>query len=181
MPESERIEALLSAEAMHQALDLMAEQIIARWPQQEALAFVGVHKRGVPMAERLASRVAAHGKQVMHGKLDITPYRDDLKTMAVVTAMDGSELDFDVDDAVVILCDEVIYTGRTTRAALDELLDFGRPRCVQLAVLIDRAGRELPLRPDYTGLRVTTPQDQRVSVHFEETDGIDEVFTCARD
>jgi pyrimidine operon attenuation protein / uracil phosphoribosyltransferase len=181
MAAQDKIQDLLSAQQMHQALDAMADQICARWPEESSLAFVGVYSRGVPLAQRLAQRVQARGKQVQQGALDITPYRDDLKTMAVVTAMMGSELPFEVDDAVIILCDEVIYTGRTTRAALEELLDFGRPRCVQLAVLVDRSGRELPLSPDYAGLQVTTPAEQRVSVHFAETDGLDEVFTSARD
>ena len=119
------------------------------------------------------------GKEVDIGTVDITQYRDDLQTMRVVPALEGSDISFDVDDAVIILCDEVIYTGRTTRAALDELLDFGRPRCVQLAVLVDRGGRELPLQPDFVGTQLdpaSLAAGERVSVRFAECDGWDEVF-----
>jgi pyrimidine operon attenuation protein / uracil phosphoribosyltransferase len=178
---SEKTSLLLSAEEMGRALEKMAQQIVDRWLDAPVVAFVGVHKRGVPFAQRLAVLVQQRGKQVEFGKIDITPYRDDLQTMPIVMAMEGSELPFDVDDAVIILCDEVIYTGRTTRAALDELLDYGRPRCVQFAALVDRAGRELPIQPDYSALQVHVDHSQRVRVHFTETDGLDEVFICARD
>lgn len=166
---------------MQTALESMAKTIVQRWLDSPAIAFVGVHKRGVPFAQRLALLAQQLGKSVEFGKIDITPYRDDLQTMPIIVPMEGSELPFDVDDAVIILCDEVIYTGRTTRAALDELLDYGRPRCVQFAALIDRAGRELPIQPDYTALKVDIPATQKVRVQFTETDGVDEVFTCARD
>jgi pyrimidine operon attenuation protein/uracil phosphoribosyltransferase len=161
---------------MVRCLDQIAAQIAERWKDTPKLALVGVYRRGVPFARQLANRLESMGKQVDFGKIDITQYRDDLQTMTIVPQLEGSEIDFDMDDAVVILCDEVIYTARTTRAALEELLDFGRARCVQIAVLVDRSGRELPIHPDYTGIKVDLPPEERVSVRFAEHDGWDEVF-----
>jgi len=170
---------LLSAEQMARSLEDLAEQIALRWADEISIALVGVHRRGVPFSQRLAKLLMARGKNIDLGKVDITQYRDDLQTMAMVPKLEGSEIHFDVDDAVIILCDEVLYTGRTSRAALEELLDYGRPRCVQFAVLVDRPGRELPIQPDYAGLKLEDGDlrpDQRVSVRFEESDGWDEVF-----
>jgi pyrimidine operon attenuation protein/uracil phosphoribosyltransferase len=157
-------------------LDEVAAQIYAKWHEEPSLALVGIYRRGVPFARALADRLRAMGKEVAFGKIDITQYRDDLKTMTVLPKLEGSELNFDLDDAVVILCDEVVYTARTSRAALEELLDFGRPRCVELAALVDRAGRELPLHAAYAGIRVDLPSEQHVSVRFVDGDGRDEVF-----
>jgi len=164
---------------MARSLEQVAGQIVQRWPGSETLSLVGVYRRGVPFSERLASLLIACGRNVELGRVDITQYRDDLQAMAMVPKLEGSDIAFDVDDAVVILCDEVIYTGRTSRAALEELLDHGRPRCVQFAVLVDRPGRELPIQPDFVGLKLHNDDlraDQRVSVRFEESDGWDEVF-----
>ncbi len=172
----DKIRQLLDAAGVARCLDDMAAQIDERWKQEPRIALVGVYRRGVPFARTLAERLRARGREVDFGKIDITQYRDDLQTMAVVPKLEGSELGFDLEDAVVILCDEVIYTARTSRAALDELLDFGRPRCVQFAVLVDRSGRELPLQPDYVGIRVDLPTEERVSVRFQDGDGWDEVF-----
>jgi pyrimidine operon attenuation protein/uracil phosphoribosyltransferase len=173
---TDKLRQLLDAPGVVHCLDAMAAEIAQRWKDVPRLAVVGVYRRGVPFARQLANRLEAMGKQVDFGKIDITQYRDDLQTMKIVPQLEGSEIDFDMDDAVVILCDEVIYTARTTRAALDELLDFGRARCVQLAVLVDRCGRELPIHPDYTGIKVDLPPQERVSVRFAEHDGWDEVF-----
>jgi pyrimidine operon attenuation protein/uracil phosphoribosyltransferase len=167
---------LLDAAGVERCLDEIAAGIDARWKNEARIALVGVYRRGVPFARALAERLRARGREVDFGKIDITQYRDDLQTMTVLPKLEGSELNFDLEDAVVILCDEVIYTARTSRAALEELLDFGRPRCVQFAVLVDRAGRELPLQPDYTGIRVDLPSDERISVRFTDGDGRDEVF-----
>jgi pyrimidine operon attenuation protein/uracil phosphoribosyltransferase len=164
---------------MARCLDDLAGRISRRWADETRIALVGVHRRGVPFSRLLARRLLALGKQVDLGTVDITQYRDDLQKMSAVPLLMGSEMPFDVDDAIVILCDEVIYTGRTSRAAVEELLDYGRPRCVQFAVLVDRPGRELPIQPDYAGL-VLQPGDltleERVSVRFSEGDGWDEVF-----
>jgi pyrimidine operon attenuation protein / uracil phosphoribosyltransferase len=181
MPSDDRLALLLDSASMEQVLDEMARSIYARWIAAPALAFVGVHRRGIPFASRLAQRVQALGKAVEFGKLDITLYRDDVASQPIPTAMEGSDLPFDLDDAVIILCDEVIYTGRTTRAALDALLDYGRPRCIEIAALIDRPGRELPIFAAHAGRLIDIPDSQRVNVHFTETDGTDEVFTSLRD
>jgi len=172
----DKLRQLLDAAGVARCLDEIAAAINAHWKDEARIALVGVYRRGVPFARALAERLRARGREVDFGKIDITQYRDDLQTMTIVPKLEGSDLDFDLDEAVVILCDEVIYTARTSRAALEELLDFGRPRCVQFAVLVDRAGRELPFQPDYAGLRVDLPQDERVSVRFTDGDGFDEVF-----
>lgn len=170
---------LLDAAGVGRCLDQIAESIHTRWPNESRLALVGVYRRGVPFSEALAARLLAKGRQVEIGRIDITQYRDDLQTMAVLPKLEGSDIAFDLDDAVVILCDEVIYTARTSRAALEELLGFGRPRCVQLAALVDRTGRELPLMADHVGIRVDLPDTERVSVRFMASDGRDEVFIRA--
>lgn len=166
---------------MAHCLDLIAAAIAARWQDRPRIALVGVHHRGVPFARQLASRLTAMGKEIDFGKIDITQYRDDLKKLKMVPKLEGSDLPFDLDDAVIILCDEVIYTARTTRAALDELLDFGRPRCVQFAALVDRGGRELPIQPDYFGIHVDVPANERVNVRFVDGDDRDEVFVSRRE
>lgn len=143
----------------------------------QPLVLVGIHKRGVPLAERLAR--ALHeltGTPVPIGTLDITQYRDDLGSLRDLPTLIGSDIPFDIDGTRVVLCDEVIYTGRSIRAALAELLDFGRPACVQLATLIDRGGREFPIHPDFTALTVQIADNERVTVQFTEVDPIDGVF-----
>ena len=176
----DKVRQILSAEQVARCLEDLASQIANRWAKRKELALVGVHKRGVPFSRRLADLLTTkYGKSVVLGTVDITQYRDDLFTLAEVPKLEGSDVGFDVEDAVVILCDEVIYTGRTTRAALEELLDFGRPACVELAVLVNRPGRELPIHPDYIGAQVAEGDlkpDERVSVRFVESDGWDEVF-----
>lgn len=150
-----------------------------RWPESEKLALVGVYNRGVPFAESLAALLIAAGRRVETGRIDITQYRDDLHSFTVLPRLEGSDICFDLDDMVVILCDEVVYTARTSRAALEELLDFGRPRCVQIAALVDRAGRELPFQVEFAGIRVDLPKQERVNVRFTATDGRDEVFVTS--
>jgi pyrimidine operon attenuation protein / uracil phosphoribosyltransferase len=176
----DKVRQILSAEEVARCLEDLAARIARKWPQKNELALVGVHRRGVPFSLRLAELLRTrHGKSVVLGTVDITQYRDDLLTMAEVPQLEGSDIGFDVEDAVIILCDEVIYTGRTTRAALEELLDHGRPACVELAVLVNRSGRELPIHPDYEGAEVAAKDiqaDERVSVRFVESDGWDEVF-----
>ena len=141
------------------------------------LVLVGIHKRGVPLAERLAKAIQDQtGTAIPVGSLDITQYRDDLGSLRDLPILIGSDIPFDIDGTRVVLCDEVIYTGRSIRAALAELLDFGRPARVQLAALVDRGGREFPIQPDFTALTVQITGDERVTVQFTEVDPIDGVF-----
>lgn len=164
---------------MSRCLDEIADEIHRRWPLEIRLALVGVYRRGVPFSESLAQRLIAKGRAVDLGRIDITQYRDDLKSFTVLPKLEGSDIRFELDDAVVILCDEVIYTARTCRAALDELLGFGRPRCVELAVLVDRTGRQMPFQASYAGIQVDLPHDERVNVCFNAVDGRDEVFVSS--
>jgi pyrimidine operon attenuation protein / uracil phosphoribosyltransferase len=155
------------------AADLLADPRGARLP----LVLVGIHKRGVPLAERLSRALLdLSGSPVPVGTLDITQYRDDLGSLRDLPTLVGSDIPFDIDGARVVLCDEVIYTGRSIRAALAELLDFGRPALVQLAVLVDRGGREFPIQPDFTALTVQIQDRERVAVQFTEVDPADGVF-----
>lgn len=142
----------------------------------EELALVGIYRRGVPLAERVHRLLQPHYASLLLGRVDIALYRDDLRNLEMVPKLVGSDIPFDLDDKHVILFDEVIYTGRTSRAGLEELLDHGRPGRVQLAVLIDRGGRELPIQADYVGRTVPVVPPQRVAVHFEEVDGEDAVY-----
>ncbi len=167
---------LLDSAGVNRCLDEIADAIMKRWPEEQKLALVGIYKRGVPFAESLAARMVAAGRWVETGRIDITQYRDDLQSFTVLPRLEGSDIGFDLDDMVVILCDEVVYTARTSRAALEELLDFGRPRCVQIAALVDRAGRELPFHAEFAGIRVDLPKQERVNVRFTAMDGRDEVF-----
>jgi pyrimidine operon attenuation protein/uracil phosphoribosyltransferase len=164
---------------MTACIERLAAEICAAHSKASTLALIGIHKRGVPLAHRIASAMKSKPCGEVHvGTIDITQYRDDLKTLAVLPKLEGSDIPFDVNDAHVVLCDEVLYTGRTIRAALDELLDHGRPARVQLAVLIERGGREFPIQPDYVGLHADATPDERVRVRFEEVeeDGVDKVF-----
>lgn len=145
-------------------------------------AIVGIHSRGVPVAKRIAAQIEAlpHGtdapREVPVGEIDISFHRDDIgRTREHQPVVHSSNLDFAIDDHVVVLVDDVLYTGRTVRAAIDALFDFGRPPAVQLAVLADRGHRELPIRPDFVGKNLPTSSEERVNVSVEELDGIDEI------
>jgi pyrimidine operon attenuation protein/uracil phosphoribosyltransferase len=145
------------------------------------LSLVGIKRRGVPLARRIAARLnRGRRKPVPVGAIDITLYRDDLKLVAETPIVRGSELGFDVNGRTIILVDDVIFTGRTIRAALTELLDFGRPRSVRLAVLIDRGHRELPLHPDFVGRVLSTGPRDLVDIFLKETDGRDGVYVTRR-
>jgi pyrimidine operon attenuation protein/uracil phosphoribosyltransferase len=169
MPEASR--TLLTKAQMAESIAALANSIQEAHVGAKEIALVGIFTRGVPLAKRLADALLQSGGIKVHfGTIDITHYRDDLSTFQMVPKLEGSEIDFDLNDMDVILCDEVIYTGRSVRAALDELYNFGRPRRVQLAVLIDRCGRELPVQPDFSVLKVTLQPGERVAVRFEEVD-----------
>ncbi|WP_395746339.1 bifunctional pyr operon transcriptional regulator/uracil phosphoribosyltransferase PyrR [Prosthecobacter sp.] len=172
MPGNER--TLLTQAQMAAGVEALAKSILEANAGAESLALVGVFTRGVPLAKRIAAEIGRlGGPKVFVGTIDITQYRDDLNTFQMVPKLEGSDIGFEIDDLTVVLCDEVIYTGRSVRAALDELLNFGRPKRVQLAVLVDRCGRELPVQPDFSALKVSLGPGERVAVRFEEVDGQD--------
>jgi pyrimidine operon attenuation protein/uracil phosphoribosyltransferase len=160
----------------------MAHEIVERQPEPGRLAFVGIRSRGVPLARRLAALVGrASGSEPRVGALDITLYRDDLTTIAPHPVLKGTDVAFPIHGRTVVLVDDVLYTGRTVRAALDELIDFGRPGRIELAVLVDRGHRELPICADYAGSVITTAPDEIVQVLLKEEDGEDRVVLLERD
>ncbi len=158
-------------------VDRMAHEIAERHKDLPDLAFVGIRTRGVPLAIRLAERLGTLlDRPFPVGTLDITLYRDDLSLVAPQPLLKKTEIDFDLNGRTVLLCDDVLYTGRTIRAALDGIIDLGRPRAMRLAVLIDRGHRELPIEANYVGKSVPTAAREVIKVMFEETDGADEVW-----
>jgi pyrimidine operon attenuation protein / uracil phosphoribosyltransferase len=141
------------------------------------LALVGIKRRGVPLAERIAARLSAGRKpKVQVGAIDITMYRDDLQMVAETPIVRGSEITFDINGKILVLVDDVVFTGRTIRAALSELLDFGRPKGIQLTVLVDRGHRELPIQPDFAAKVIKTQRSDLVDIFLKETDGRDEII-----
>jgi len=169
---------VMDADRMSRALTRIAHEVLERNRGVGELALVGIRTRGVPIARRLARALKEiNGHDVPTGALDITLYRDDLMRTAVgpQPVIRRTEIPFSIDDRKILLVDDVLYTGRTIRAALDALIDFGRPRAIQLVVLIDRGHRELPIKPDYVGKNVPTSLKQSVQVRLQEIDGADEV------
>lgn len=166
---------VMDGDAIRRALVRMAHEVLERNKRADVIAVVGVPTRGVPLAQRLASIIdRIENTSLPVGTLNITSYRDDIGR-AVLTHTDKSSLPFDVAQRAIILVDDVLYTGRTVRAALDALIDLGRPESIQLAVLIDRGHRELPVRPDYVGKNLPTSSKEHVAVRLQEIDGVDEV------
>ena len=168
----------MDADRMSRALTRIAHEILERNHGISGVALVGVRSRGVPLARRIAAILAGvTGEDVPTGTLDITLYRDDLMRAAVgpQPLVRKTEIPFSIDDRTIVLVDDVLYTGRTTRAALDALVDFGRPRAIQLVVLVDRGHRELPIKADYVGKNVPTSRKESVQVRLQELDGTDEV------
>lgn len=162
---------------MRRIVRRMAGELVERNGGADDLILVGIRTRGVPLAERLGEELKVlEGKEVPIGSLDITLYRDDLSTIATQPVLKETILPGPIDDQLLVLCDDVLYTGRTVRAALNELVDYGRPRAVQLAVLIDRGERELPIEANFVGKTVTADQGELVEVRFESTDGEDRVM-----
>ena len=168
---------VLNAKEMDRALSRMAHEIVEHNKGVEELAFIGIRTGGVPLAERLQRRIAAiEGILLPTGILDITLYRDDWSTLSQRPIIRKTEILFSIDAKNIILVDDVLYTGRTVRAALDALTDLGRPRNIQLAVLVDRGRRELPIQPDFVGLSIHTSVDEHVNVFLNEISGRDEVI-----
>lgn len=169
---------VMDADRISRALTRIAHEIVERNRGVDGIALVGVRSRGVPLARRLAHALKdIAGDDVPTGALDITLYRDDLMRHQVgpQPLVRRTEIPFSIDDRIIVLVDDVLYTGRTTRAALDALIDFGRPRVIQLVVLIDRGHRELPIKADYVGKNVPTSREESVQVRLLELDGLDEV------
>jgi pyrimidine operon attenuation protein/uracil phosphoribosyltransferase len=170
-------QVLMDRDRLKRTLARMAHEIVERHPQMEGVVLVGVRSRGVPLARRLSLVLhEASGLEIPVGALDITLYRDDLTTISTHPVLKATDIPFPIEGRTVVLVDDVLYTGRTVRAALDELIDFGRPGRIELAVLVDRGHRELPIRADYVGKALTTTRDEIVQVMLEEEDGADRVL-----
>ena len=167
---------IVDADGLKRIVTRIAHEIVERNKGVDDLVLVGIKRRGVPLAERIAERIVEfEGRSPILGSLDITLYRDDLSLVAQQPVVGGSEIPVDVRGKVVVLIDDVLYTGRTIRAAMDALIDFGRPRSIQLAVVIDRGHRELPIRADYVGKNVPTSRREVIGVKLVEVDGVDSV------
>ncbi|MCK9556513.1 MAG: bifunctional pyr operon transcriptional regulator/uracil phosphoribosyltransferase PyrR [Candidatus Cloacimonetes bacterium] len=167
---------IMDSAQMKRSIQRMAHEIIEQNRGLEKIRLVGIRSRGVPLANQLSDYLKLISNQeVPVGVLDITLYRDDLSTIAHQPVIKGSQLDFEIEDAIVVLVDDVLFTGRTVRAAIDALMDFGRPRNIQLAVLIDRGHRELPIKADYVGKNVPTSKEEIIKVALHEIDGEDSV------
>lgn len=168
---------LLDQTAMKRALTRIAHEIVEKNKGTEGLLLVGILTRGYPLAHRLSKRISEfEGQAVPVGSLDITLYRDDLSTVSDRPVVKESVIPVDVTGKTVVLVDDVLFTGRTARAAMDALMDRGRPRRIQLAVLVDRGHRELPIRADFVGKNVPTSRREIISVKVQEVDGVDEVW-----
>ena len=167
---------IMTADEIRRATTRLSHEIVEKQAGTDGLMLIGIQRRGVPLARRIAASILEHeGVEVAVGALDITFYRDDLSMVAQQPIVKGTELPSGIDGRTIILVDDVLYTGRTIRAAMDALVDFGRPQAIRLAVLVDRGHRELPIRADHVGKNVPTSREELVRVHLEETDGVDEV------
>ncbi len=167
---------LLDADGIRRAITRVAHEILEKNKGTDKLVIIGIRRRGVPLAERLAERIKSiEGTEVPVGIIDITLYRDDLTNLASQPVLHKTDVSFSITGKNVVLVDDVLFTGRTVRAALDALIDLGRPRVIQLAVMVDRGHRELPIRADYIGKNVPTSRKEVVSVRLKEIDGNDEI------
>jgi len=183
---------VLDREDMRRTLVRIAHEIVEKNPpdnagasDSSALAIVGIHRRGAILAQRLqaltSELVGVGGLHIPLGFVDISFYRDDLALRPSTPVVHATQLEFPVDGRTIVIVDDVLYTGRTVRSAIDEIFDYGRPAKIQLAVLVDRGHRELPIRPDYVGKNIPTAQEQRVNVRVEEIDGYEEVAIVPAD
>jgi len=172
---------LMDKDEIRRSLLRLSHQILEKNREIEDLVVVGIHRRGVTLAERISKMIEEiKGKKLPTGTLDITLYRDDLTRIAYQPVVRNTNILFPIDDKKVVLVDDVLYTGRTVRAAIDALIDFGRPKKIELVVLIDRGHRELPIRADYVGKNIPTSPEEMVEVKVEELDGNDEVLILKR-
>ena len=170
------VKIVMTAEDIRRTLGRIAHEIIERNKTTENLILVGLHTRGVPLARRLAASIERYEKASLPvGVLDFSPYRDDLDPAEIKTAVRHTEIPSDVNGKYVVLIDDVLHTGRTIRAAMDALIDLGRPLSIQLAVLVDRGHREMPIRADYVGKNIPSARHENIEVYLTETDGKDEV------
>jgi pyrimidine operon attenuation protein / uracil phosphoribosyltransferase len=177
MPETREKAQLMSASEIDRTLVRLAHEILERTKDLDKLAFIGIRRRGIPLAQRLAAKIEAlEGRQIPVGILDINLYRDDLSTVAQAPVVSATEIPFSVVGKDIVLMDDVLYTGRTIRAALDALFDIGRPARVQLLVLIDRGHRELPIEARYVGRMVQTSSREIIEVKLNEIDGMEKVL-----
>lgn len=167
---------IMDKDGIRRALTRIAHEILEKNSGTEDLVLIGIRRRGVPLAKRIAKRIEEiEGTTIPLGILDITLYRDDLSQLAYQPLVRKTEVPFDITNKKVVLVDDVLYTGRTVRAALDALIDLGRPKLIQLAVLIDRGHRELPIRADFVGKNVPTSRKEEITVSLQEIDGDDRV------
>ena len=167
---------IMTADEIRRATIRISHEIVEKQAGTAGLALIGIQRRGVPLAHRIAACIRENeGVDLPVGALDITFYRDDLSLIAQQPVVKGTDLPFDLNGATIVLVDDVLYTGRTIRAAMDALVDFGRPQAIRLAVLVDRGHRELPIRADHVGKNVPTSREELVRVQLEETDGEDGV------
>jgi pyrimidine operon attenuation protein/uracil phosphoribosyltransferase len=177
VPDRAAVKTLLDAEGLERTLSRIAHEIIERNDDLGRLALVGIHTRGVPLAERLAALIEERsGEEVELGAVDITHHRDDAVPGREQPVVHATALDFELRGMTVVLVDDVLYTGRTIRAAIETLLEHGRAARVQLAVIVDRGHRELPIRPDYVGKNLPTARSERIQVELTETDGSDRIL-----
>lgn len=168
--------SVMDGDQIRRAIDRLAQEVVERHGGTEGLVLIGIQRRGVVLARRLAAAIEVVERvRIPVGTLDISLYRDDLSEVATYPIVRPTELSFDIGDRTVVLVDDVLFTGRTIRAAMDALTDFGRPRAIRLAVLVDRGHRELPIRADHVGRNLPTARTERVNVHVTEIDGVDDV------
>jgi len=173
------MKVILNSEQIEQILNQLASRIISDTPGELDIAIIGIRSRGEILAQRLSRRLSEKlGKDIPYGTLDITLYRDDLGSTQADTQpqVRTTEIGFDIDDKIIILVDDVLYTGRSTRAAMDALIDLGRPKAIRLAVLVDRAGREFPVQADYAGYKTDIAPGKLVQVFLSESDGKEQVI-----
>jgi pyrimidine operon attenuation protein/uracil phosphoribosyltransferase len=176
-PRTTEPKTVLNARAVERTLKRMADEIVELNDGIDDLIIVGIQRRGVQLARRISALLEeSEGAKVLQGSLDITLYRDDLQTIGPRPVVGPTDIPWDIDGRNIVIVDDVLYTGRTVRAALDELADFGRPAHIALAVLIDRGGRELPIQPDIVGKKLSVEDDERVDVFVEDLDGRTEVL-----